>query len=247
LNEISNLPSLLEEIERRFPFPHEVIVVDDGSVDGTRAYLETRASSDPNVRLFLNPRTQTTLRAHHQGLLAARGEFAIVMDSDLQHPPSTIRDLYSTLADGTDIVVASRYLSGGSTGNRQPLRGLISRVAVWLTKLLIPQSRGLSDPLSGYIGLRTAMVRNVRELHRGYKILLFLLSTNEASRIKEIPYIFQERREGISKIVRGADFARTFLQELLADRRLSVRVRRLRSITSTDLREATATPEFPER
>ena len=124
LNEAKNIPILLHEIETTFAVSHEVIVVDNGSTDGTREFLDGWAATHPNLRRIYNPGKQTTLRAHYQALREASGRYAIVMDSDLQHPTATIGQIYGRLKLGFDVVVASRDRRGDR-------RGTVARSEAW--------------------------------------------------------------------------------------------------------------------
>jgi dolichol-phosphate mannosyltransferase len=225
LNEAANLPALLRGIEGSCTAPHEVIIVDDGSVDGTVEQIQSWASSHRDVLPILNRTSSGLLNAHLQGLSRAGGRYAIVMDSDLQHPPSLVGEIYDRLRTGYDLVVASRYAPGGSVGGRKPVRGVISRGATWITHLLLPQTKGLTDPLSGYFGMNLDSVKHNRDGHGGYKILLSILAANNGPRFCEIPYVFRERRNGGSKIVGKGAFVPVFLRELLSDRRLAISAR----------------------
>ena len=220
LNEAANLPTLLREIEGSCKLLHEIIIVDDGSVDGTIPQIRSWVSSHQNILPIFNRSSRGLLNAHLQGLERASGRYVIVMDSDLQHPPSLIPKIYERLRAGDELVVASRYAPGGSAADRKPLRGIISRGATWVTHLLLPPTRGLSDPLSGYFGINLDSVRHYWPGHLGYKLLLFILAANDNPRKCEVPYDFHERRNGGSKVVNRTAFIPTFLRELLSDRRL---------------------------
>ncbi|MGA8303737.1 MAG: glycosyltransferase [Thermoplasmata archaeon] len=224
LNEATNLPRLLQEIERGCDFPHEVVIVDDGSTDGTIDQIESWESGHPGVLPVLNRASNGLLNARLQGLRWTRVRYAIVMDSDLQHPPSAIPEIYAKLRQGYDMVVASRYTAGGSTTDRKLVRSIISRGAAWLTHALLPRTKHLSDPLSGFVGIDLEVVKHNREGHLGFELVPFLLATNGKLRTCEIPYRFEERRHGDSKIVPGLAFVTTafvFLRELLLDRHLA--------------------------
>ena len=229
LNEAANLPKLLREIEVFCKAPYEIVIVDDGSTDGTLEQINSWSYFHNNVQPILNSASRGLLNAQLQGLTHASGHFAIVMDSDLQHPPSLIPSIYKNLRAGEDLVIASRYVPGGSAGDRKPVRGVISRGATWLSHFLLPQTRGVSDPLSGYFGMNLDSARLYGRGHDGYKILLFILASSENPRIAEVPYVFHERRNGGSKVVNRTAFIPTFLRELLADRRLSSTIRAIGS------------------
>lgn len=220
LNEAPNITVILSELEKEMAIPYEVVIVDDGSVDGTQAILRSWSARHANVRPILNPRSQTLLRAHFQAVSHANGEYVIVMDSDLQHPVSAVGTIARELHSGFDVVVGSRYAEGGSTGEREAVRGAISRAAEMLARLTIPGARGLTDPLSGLFGFRASLLEHFERIHPGYKLLLAILSIYPQANVKEIPYQFGSRRRGQSKIVRQVAFPLLFVQEVLSDRRL---------------------------
>ena len=220
LNERRNLPEVIERI-RRLPLPPcEILVVDDGSKDGTREYLLQLAPLDPNLRLLFHDGKQTTLRAQCQGIEASTGSFVVVMDADLQHPPEVIEPMLRKLREGAALVVASRYASGGTAGPRTIFRWTVSRGAEWLAKLMLPTARAVTDPVSGFFGFRRAIWVPLNPLYRGYKLLLFLLVMSEGRLVAEVGYRFTPRTEGASKVTQGSAFLRVFLIELMLARRL---------------------------
>ncbi len=93
------------------PWTDEVVIVDDGSTDGTRAILEGFA--DPRVRVFLQPVNQGKGAALRRGFQEARSDFVIVQDADLEYDPDDYGRLVGPLLDGkADVVFGSRFLSG---------------------------------------------------------------------------------------------------------------------------------------
>ena len=95
---------------------YEVIVVDDGSRDGTTD-VHARLAEDYPTRLIVRDEPQAGLSgAILEGMAAARGRYLAVMDADLQHPPERLPDLLAPLErDEADFVIGSRYVAGGST------------------------------------------------------------------------------------------------------------------------------------
>ncbi len=220
LNEHENLPVLLDEIARQRLPPFEVIVVDDGSTDGTREFLETAAMQAPWLRPIFHDGRQTLTPAQCQGIAQAKGEFVLIMDADLQHPTSIIPAMVSELGSGNDLVIATRYGPGGSPGQRSLLRAVISRGAEVIVRTLVPPARGVTDPVSGFFAFRRGRFQPLDPRFRGYKLLLFLLVMHRGRKIREVPYRFQSRANGTSKIVQDIEFVRIFMSEVFRARQL---------------------------
>ncbi len=219
-NERQNLPELLDRLRRQALPPWEVLVVDDGSTDGTREYALQQAETDPRVRPVFHDGKQTTLGAQCQGILATRGSLVVVMDADLQHPPELLPEMVRALEGGAALVVASRYAGDGSPGPRSPLRAVISRGAEWMAKILLPATRRVTDPVSGYFAFRRAVFRPLDPRYRGYKLLLFLLVMTRGGDVREVGFRFEPRASGASKVAQGLAFVRVFLVEVILARRL---------------------------
>jgi dolichol-phosphate mannosyltransferase len=223
LNEHENLPVLLEQIARQRLPPFEVIVVDDGSTDGTREFLRTAAAQSPWLHPIFHDGQQTLTPAQCQGIAEARGEYVLIMDADLQHPPDSIPTMVAELEAGGDLVVATRYGRGGSVGRRSIFRAALSRGAEAVVRAFVPAARRVSDPVSGFFAFRRAIFRPLDARYRGYKLILFLLVSCRARRVVEVPYRFRARKNGSSKIIQDLEFVRTFLREVHRARRLGAR------------------------
>jgi len=220
LNERENLPSLLDRLWK-VPLPSfEVLVVDDGSTDGTREFLVNAARDEPRLRLVWHEGKQTTLRAQCQGIAEARGRIVLVMDADLQHPPEILPAMERALEEGAALVVGSRYASGGSAGPRTGVRATISRGAELTAKIFLSEARPLTDPVSGLFGFRREIFHPLDPAWRGYKLVLFLLVMARGRRVVEVGFRFEPRGSGASKVTQNTRFIRFFLTELLLARRL---------------------------
>ncbi len=247
INERWNLPKLLERIDRQSLPPYEVVVVDDGSIDGTRELLVQLAQRDPRIRPMFHDGPQTLIPAHSQGIEAARGRFIVVMDADLQHPPETIPSLVSDLQDGAGLCVATRYAKGGSRDDSPPLRMAISAGALFAAKLLVPHAQRTSDPMSGFYGFQRSVFVPVDPRWRGYELLPFVLAMCRDLSVTEVPYAFVPRSAGLSKIV-GWDlhFIRIYLVQLVLaarfDRLLGHRTTFRSSKAGTEPEPARPTP-----
>jgi dolichol-phosphate mannosyltransferase len=224
LNERRSLPELFERI-RALPLPPwEAIVVDDGSTDGSREWVRALGATDPRVRLVEHDGRQTTVAAQASGIGLAQGTYVAVMDSDLQHPPELLVPLVRALEDGASVAVASRYVAGGTVGPRSPLRAVLSRGAEGLAKLALPAARAVSDPVSGFFALRRSVFVPLAPGTRGYKLLLFVLVMARGLSVRDVPFRFEPRHDGSSKVTSGFGFVRVFLIELLLARRLAGRL-----------------------
>ncbi len=204
-NESGNVRELLHRITESVParVPCEVIFVDD-STDDTPEVVEKAAQDCPFPVSVIHREVPTggLGGAVVEGIKAASSEWVVVMDADLQHPPSLVPELIATgESTGADLVVASRYTKGGSrAGLAGGYRIAVSRGATWLTKALFPRSlRGISDPMSGFFAIRRAAVtaQDLRPL--GYKILLELAVRSSPRTVREVPFVFQDRFAGESK------------------------------------------------
>jgi dolichol-phosphate mannosyltransferase len=135
------------------------------------------------------------------GFHAARGEWLVVMDGDLQHPPAVAAELFRKgLHSGADVVVASRYLAGGSVeGLAGPARRTVSRASTWIAKGVFPRRLGgCSDPMSGFFAIRRDVATGMPLNPRGYKILLEILVQRDLE-VTEVPFGFALRPTGQSK------------------------------------------------
>lgn len=228
INERANLPGLLADIEKSCGCGVQIVVIDDGSSDGTREYLERTASLNGSLRYLFNSAPQTIVGAHIQGITNSRTPYIVMMDSDGQHPPETIPKLLSALGRGSDVAVATRFGPGGSTGGRSAFRGLVSHVAAAMIQVTIGNTRSISDPTSGFFAVRrSSLVPFTRDL-RGYETLVFVLAMMRRPRVSQVPYVFRERRNGDSKVIRGFSFFRVFFTQLVAAKRTELDARRQR-------------------
>ncbi|MEA2708147.1 MAG: dolichol-phosphate mannosyltransferase [Phycisphaerales bacterium] len=207
LNEAPNLPPLLEQIAAALAGrDYEVIVVDDNSRDDTKVVCAKLAQRYP-LRLIVRERPMNGLSgAVLHGIADAKGEYLVVMDADLQHPPAKIPELLAPLERGeADFVIGSRYIAGGTTGeNWGFFRRINSRVAMFLAR---PFAGRTADPMSGFFALkRSTFDRAQRLTPLGYKIALELMCKSRVQNVREIPIHFAERTRGESKLTLKEQF-----------------------------------------
>jgi dolichol-phosphate mannosyltransferase len=204
-NESANIRQLLHQITESVPsrLPCEVVFVDD-STDDTPQVIHDAARDCPFPVTVLHREEPVggLGGAVVEGMKAAGSDWIVVMDGDCQHPPSLVPELVTTgERAGAGLVVASRYLKGGSrAGLAGSYRVAVSRAATWLTKTLFPRRlHGISDPMSGFFAIRRSAVTAETLKPLGYKILLELAVRGRPRTVTEVPFVFQERFAGESK------------------------------------------------
>ncbi|GIE89647.1 glycosyltransferase [Actinoplanes regularis] len=203
-NERDNVAALLERLAAVLPHSETEIVFVDDSTDDTPEVIE-RVAGDYPMAITVHHRENGVGGlggAVVEGMRIAGGEWVVVMDADLQHPPEIVPDLIAAgMRDGADLVVGSRYTPGGSTGGlADRYRKLVSRGSTLLVKTLFRTSLlSVSDPMSGLFAIRASSLDAGQLRPLGYKILLELIVRTRPGRVVEVPYTFQPRHAGESK------------------------------------------------
>ena len=180
----------------------EIVFVDDSTDDTPEVIAVVAASADVPVRLLHRSDPVGGLGgAVVAGFRAAASDVCVVMDGDLQHPPEKIPEMLERFREGdVDVVVASRYVGGGtSSGLADRTRVMVSRASTALTKAMFPvRLHDVSDPMTGFFLVSRSAV-DLDGLHpRGFKILLEVL-VRKSFRIAEVPFDFADRHAGDSK------------------------------------------------
>jgi dolichol-phosphate mannosyltransferase len=204
-NERPNIEPLIRRVEAvldQEPIDFEIILVDDNSPDETWKLAREIAEADPRLRVIRREGLRGLATAVVEGWKAARGEILGVMDADLQHPPEILPQLIEPLLrEGADIAVASRHASGGGVGEWGVTRRFVSRGAAAIAFLLLPQTlRLIQDPMSGFFLFNRSVIASAPLKPKGYKILLEVLAKGNYRRVVEVPYVFEERKKGKSKL-----------------------------------------------
>jgi dolichol-phosphate mannosyltransferase len=178
----------------------EIIVVDDASADGTAEHAESLAGEIP-VRVLRRPGRRGLATAVLDGWAMARGEVLGVLDADLQHPPETLTALTAAMRAGADLAIGSRYVPGGGTSDWTWVRRLISRTATHMAATVLPlKLAAVGDPMSGMFMVRASALRGAQLNPLGYKILLEVIAKAHYDKLVEVPYVFEERERGASKL-----------------------------------------------
>ncbi len=224
LNESENIPLLANRL--LLPVDGlEFIFVDDGSTDGSREIIEKLEIKDDRITGIFNARRMGHMGSYLIGIEHASSENIAIMDGDLQHPPEKLTSISEMLVNGYDIVICSRYKGKKFIGDRDKIRGIISRGAELLLKVMVKECRGISDPISGFIGFKKSLEIPVTQNMRGNKLLPFLIIANRDAKIGYVHYNFSERTAGTSKIVStGNNFVLKYISEVSEIRKVKKRL-----------------------
>jgi len=203
-NEIKNLPQIVPEILRQDP-RIEVLVVDDGSPDGTGELADRMGEEDPRIHCLHRTRKQGLGKAYLAGFqwaLERDYEFIFEMDADFSHDPKYLPGFLRAVEDA-DLVIGSRYKTGVNVINWPMSRLLLSYganiYARWITGL------PLTDSTGGFKCFRRSVLATL-ELDRvesngySFQIEMSFRAWKRGFRLKEIPIVFVDRVEGQSKM-----------------------------------------------
>jgi dolichol-phosphate mannosyltransferase len=200
-NERDNIVPLLDAVRASLSGrDFEVWIVDDDSPDRTWEVASNYAKSHPQVFVIRRIGERGLSSAVVAGFIKSSGDVLAVMDADLSHDPSLLPRLIDAVDAGADMAVGSRRVPGGGADNWKWHRRKTSDVATSLAKWWL--GADLSDPMSGYFALRRSVFESVRDVlqNEGYKILLEIVCRARPKKIVELPYVFQDRRQGVSKL-----------------------------------------------
>jgi dolichol-phosphate mannosyltransferase len=205
-NEAESVVEVLDRVLAADPRV-DLLVVDDGSPDGTAKLVVARGEDEPRVHLMERSGKQGLGAAYRAGFGwgLARGYDALVeMDADLSHPPDRLPALLDGLATA-DLVIGSRYVPGGRTVNWSRLRETISRGGNAYVRLALGMP--VHDCTAGYRAYRREVlealgVDGIRSNGYCFQIEMAHKTWQEGFRVVEVPITFTERASGVSKMSR---------------------------------------------
>lgn len=208
-NERENIAAMIDKVFS-LPEPFDLLVIDDGSPDGTAAIVRERQSAFPE-RLHLLERSgklglgTAYLTGFRWGL--EHGYDSICeMDCDFSHNPDDLPALHAAIAEGADVAIGSRYVRGVNVVNWPMSRLLMSYFASKYVRIVTGMP--LHDATAGFVcysrrALETIDLDAIRMKGYGFQIEMKYSAWRLGMKLREIPIVFTERREGASKMSGG--------------------------------------------
>jgi dolichol-phosphate mannosyltransferase len=204
-NEVENIADVLGRIRQALPDAH-VLVVDDGSPDGTAARAEALGTELGSIEVLRRPGKSGLGSAYRDGFrwgMTAGHDVLIEMDADLSHDPASLPALVAAVAEGADLAIGSRYVPGGSIPNwawhRRALSKWGNRYASFVLGLRV------HDATAGFRAYRADRLAeidldHVRADGYAFQIEMAYRVTRRGGRIVEVPISFADRIRGTSKM-----------------------------------------------
>jgi len=204
-NEKENIEELISEIFR-YVSDANILIVDDNSPDGTGEIVDKIAAKDNRVsiihRLSGRGRGLAGIEAFKEAIKRRGVKYVIEMDADFSHDPCFIPDFIRAIQDN-DIVIGSRFVSGGKDIERDFFRKLLSRIANFFIRNYLGLS--VKDSSSGYRCFKSSILASFALdsfVSKGPAIIeeVLYVSMLRGYKIKEIPIVFRDRRKGKTKL-----------------------------------------------
>jgi len=211
-NEAENLETVVAAARRVLgaaaPEGFRVLVVDDGSPDGTGALADELAAAHPGeVEVLHRPLRQGLGPAYLAGFaraLAAGAGHVFEMDADLSHDPADLARLLAAVRDdGADLALGSRYVEGGGVADWGVIRRVVSRGGSWYARRAL--GLGVRDLTGGFKCFRAEVLRqidlaSVRSRGYAFQVELTYRAIVRGFRVVEVPIVFRDRELGTSKM-----------------------------------------------
>jgi dolichol-phosphate mannosyltransferase len=200
-NEAKNIGGVADKIcnyLKKYDFT--LLVVDDNSPDKTWEIVKNYSKKNKRIKLLKRERKLGLASAVIDGFKKVDADIYIVADADFSHDYSIMPKMIENIKKGHEIVIGSRFISGGGTKGWPFYRIIISKIGAIISKLFLKIK--IKDPMSGYFAIKKDIFEKIKkELDpKGYKILLEILARSKSKKVKEIPFVFKDRIYGKSKL-----------------------------------------------
>jgi dolichol-phosphate mannosyltransferase len=204
-NEADNVVGVLERVREALPGAG-MLVVDDGSPDGTAALVDAAAPGIGDVHVLRRPAKAGLGSAYRTGFAwgLERGYDAFVeMDADFSHDPAALPRLVAPLAEGYEVVIGSRYVPGGSIPRWSWYRHLLSKGGNVYASVVL--GLGVADSTAGYRVYAASVLRRldlerIRAEGYGFQIEMTYRAKQAGASVVEVPISFVDRVAGESKM-----------------------------------------------
>ena len=204
-NEADNIEALVVAARENLPADSHVLIVDDGSPDGTGEIADRIAAREPAVSVLHREEKQGLGPAYVAGFrhaLAAGAELVVQMDADFSHDPADLPRLLAA-AENADVVVGSRYVAGGGVTEWGPGRRLISRGGSAYARLVLGIT--VRDLTAGFKVIRRAVLEAIEletipSLGYAFQVETTYRALLGGFTVVEVPIVFRDRRVGESKM-----------------------------------------------
>jgi dolichol-phosphate mannosyltransferase len=205
-NERANLEPLVEALRPHLRDGDRILVVDDGSPDGTGEIADRLAGELPFLDVLHRARKEGLGPAYMAGFqraLADGAELVLEMDCDFSHDPADVPRLIAATEAGADLVLGSRYVRGGGVSDWGRVRRFISRGASLYTSFFLQM--GVKDPTGGFKCFRRQVLETldldgIAATGYTFQIEVTYRARRAGFRIVEIPIVFSDRERGRSKM-----------------------------------------------
>ncbi len=203
-NEVANLPLIAEAVT---DLGYRLLIVDDGSPDGTGDLADRIAEASTLVSVLHRPSKQGLGPAYAQAfgqlIESGRAECIVQMDADFSHDPTAIPSLVEAVDSGADLAIGSRYVPGGSMPDWPLARRLISRGGNVYAGLLL--GLGVKDATAGFRCWRTSSLQRLafataEASGYGFQVEMAWMAQRAGLTIVEVPITFRDRTRGSSKM-----------------------------------------------
>jgi dolichol-phosphate mannosyltransferase len=205
-NERENLPQIAPAVTRH---GYRLLIVDDGSPDGTGAVADRLAADDSRISVLHRGVKEGLGPAYAAGfdhVLAEGAEIVVEMDADFSHDPEDLPRLVAAVEEGADLAIGSRYVPGGATPDWPMGRRIISKGGNLYARLML--GFDVHDATAGFRAfraeaLRALPYRQARASGYAFQVEMAMRASQAGLKVTEVPITFRDRTQGTSKMGTG--------------------------------------------